>query len=266
MNYGKSVLTILLMGSSIVGFAQKEEAKLADKKDEVYRVKYYEEGEEPKKNDAVNDLHEIYAEKYMEGDTLSKMSYAFGQSIARNFEVQGFEAIDLAAMNLAILDVMTNKETKMTDTEAQEILSEYMNKMMELKAAKAKAKGEAFLAENGKRKEVTTTSSGLQYEVIKKAEGEGTSPTPNNKVTVHYHGTLTDGTVFDSSVDRGKPATFGLKQVIPGWTEGLQLMKVGDKYRFWLPSDLAYGERGAPGGKIGPNEVLVFEVELIEVK
>lgn len=122
-------------------------------------------------------------------------------------------------------------------------------------------KGKEFLAENGKRPEVTTTESGLQYEVL--TQGDGPKPTADQTVTVHYVGKLLDGTVFDSSVDRGEPATFGLRQVIPGWTEGVQLMSRGSKYRFYIPSSLAYGERGA-GRDIGPNETLIFDVELLD--
>lgn len=124
-------------------------------------------------------------------------------------------------------------------------------------------KGEAFLAENAKKDGVMTTDSGLQYEVM--TAGEGDNPTAQDKVTVNYKGTLIDGTVFDSSYDRGEPVTFPLSNVIKGWTEGVQLMKPGAKYKFFIPSELAYGERGA-GGRIGPNEALVFEVELLEVE
>ena len=123
--------------------------------------------------------------------------------------------------------------------------------------------GNVFLAENAKREEVTTTVSGLQYEVL--SEGKGDSPKATDEVTVHYHGTLIDGSVFDSSVERGQPATFPVNGVIPGWIEALQLMKPGAKYKLFIPSDLAYGERGA-GQKIGPNSTLIFEVELISIK
>ena len=130
----------------------------------------------------------------------------------------------------------------------------------EAKAAKAKEAGEKFLAENAKKEGVKTTASGLQYEVI--TEGKGEHPTKDDKVTVHYKGTLLDGTEFDSSYSRNQPITFPLGNVIAGWTEGVQLMTPGSKYRFWIPPNLAYGERGA-GAKIGPNETLVFEVELL---
>ena len=122
--------------------------------------------------------------------------------------------------------------------------------------------GSSFLIENAKKEGVITTSSGLQYEII--SNGTGATPSESDKVTVHYHGTLLDGTVFDSSVDRGQPATFPVNGVIPGWVEALQLMNVGSKYKLYIPSDLAYGERGA-GGAIGPNATLIFEVELLSI-
>ncbi|MCG8668490.1 MAG: FKBP-type peptidyl-prolyl cis-trans isomerase [Pseudomonadales bacterium] len=143
-------------------------------------------------------------------------------------------------------------------------------KMKEMQDAQAKAsdenkaKGEAFLAENKKREGVKTTDSGLQYEVLSSGAADGVSPGPNDKVKVHYHGTLVDGTVFDSSVDRGQPIEFAVGGVIKGWTEALQLMKKGDKFKLFIPSDLAYGARGA-GPKIGPHAALIFEVELLDV-
>lgn len=129
--------------------------------------------------------------------------------------------------------------------------------------AENKAAGEAFLAENGKKDNIITTASGLQYEVVE--QGDGASPSASDNVTVHYKGTTIDGKVFDSSYDRGAPATFPLNRVIAGWTEGLQLMKEGGKFRFFIPSELAYGERGA-GNLIGPNSALIFDVELIKVQ
>lgn len=141
----------------------------------------------------------------------------------------------------------------------------FENNMREKEAARgneAKAAGEKFLAENGKKKGVTTTASGLQYEILK--AGDGPKPQATDRVNVHYHGTLLNGKVFDSSVERGQPITFGVQEVIKGWTEALQLMPVGSKWRIFIPSNLAYGEQGA-GGDIGPNEALIFDVELLGI-
>jgi len=157
---------------------------------------------------------------------------------------------------------MTYDEAK---AEIQSFFGEMEKKQQEAAAKMAEANsaaGEAFLLENGKRVEVKTTPSGLQYEVL--VDGDGPQPTAEDRVEVHYTGKLIDGTVFDSSVDRGMPATFGVTQVIPGWVEALQLMKAGSKWRLFIPSALAYGPQGA-GGIIGPNQTLIFDVELLKV-
>jgi FKBP-type peptidyl-prolyl cis-trans isomerase len=146
---------------------------------------------------------------------------------------------------------------------ASNLYTSYDQKIQAEAKDKNRVAGELFMTENKKRPEVKTTSSGLQYEVLKKGTGT-VSPKATDKVTVHYHGTLIDGTVFDSSVERGQTASFGLNQVIPGWTEGLQLMSVGDKFRFYIPSNLAYGER-SPSAKIKPNSTLIFDVELFSI-
>lgn len=151
---------------------------------------------------------------------------------------------------------------KMNAEEAQAYLNQYVMGAQMKDAQAEQTKGESFLAENKAKSGIITTESGLQYKVIK--EGDGPRPVAEDQVKVHYTGRLLDGTVFDSSVDRGEPATFGVTQVIPGWTEGLQIMPVGSKYTFWIPSDLAYGERGA-GQLIRPNSTLEFEVELLEI-
>lgn len=151
---------------------------------------------------------------------------------------------------------------KMTPQEAQAYIQTYYMEASAKEAQKMKEEGEKFLAENKTKKDVITTESGLQYQVL--TEGTGEKPTADDKVKVHYTGTLLDGTVFDSSVERGEPAEFGVGQVIKGWTEVLQLMPVGSKYVVWIPSDLAYGERGA-GGDIKPNSTLKFEIELLEI-
>ena len=169
-----------------------------------------------------------------------------------------------------MFNVFESNNLELTQEEGQQFVQKYFtelkakNKLANDEKTKALAEeGVAYLAENSTKEGVTTTESGLQYEVLL-SKGEGSSPTPQDNVTVHYTGTLTDGTVFDSSVERGEPATFGVSQVIPGWTEALQLMSVGDKFRLVIPSELAYGQRGS-GAKIAPNSTLVFEVELLKI-
>lgn len=198
-----------------------------------------------------------------------KLSYALGLSMGNNFKRSGVEEINVQDFADGVAAVYYGSEPKMTYAEAQQTVQEYfmgLQKKQEEAAAKmaevnAKA-GEDFLLENGKRAEVKTTPSGLQYEVIK--EGDGEKPKAQDRVTVHYEGKLIDGTVFDSSVERGEPATFGVTQVIPGWVEALQMMSVGSKWRLFIPSALAYGPQGA-GGVIGPNQTLIFDVELLAV-
>ena len=182
--------------------------------------------------------------------------------MAKNLKSQGLDSINASAVAQAFTDVFEGNESAISEEESNEIMKTFSEKMMARqaeKSAKANEAGAAYLAENGAKEGVITTESGLQYEVI--VSGDGSKPTTADQVTVHYHGMLTDGTVFDSSVDRGEPATFGVTQVIKGWTEALQLMSVGDKWKLTIPSGLAYGDQGA-GGMIGPGATLVFEVEL----
>jgi len=160
-------------------------------------------------------------------------------------------------------DVLQGKPTKYSPEQANAIIQQFMEKATQQQFEANKLAGEKFLSENFKKEGVKTTLSGLQYEVIK--EGEGNHPSVNSTVTVHYEGTLIDGTVFDSSIKRGTPATFGVSQVIPGWTEALQLMNKGSKYRLYIPQELAYGAH-APGGSIQPYMALIFDVELIDFK
>jgi len=189
------------------------------------------------------------------------ISYALGADIAENLAKSNLDFINLEVFMKAMQD---SKDSNLVfDTEkGREVLNTYFTAKKAEEAKKASEEGVKFLAENGKKEGVKTTASGLQYSVI--TEGSGAKPTAADKVKVHYTGTLIDGTVFDSSVERGKPITFPLNGVIKGWTEGLQLMTVGSKYKFFIPYDLAYGERGA-GGSIPPYATLIFEVELLDI-
>lgn len=205
----------------------------------------------------------------METKELDRLSYALGISMGYNFRASGIESINVQDFADAVGAVMNGAPAKMTSEEAKAEVHKFFTELQARQQAEAskmadinKKAGEEFLAANGKRENVLTTPSGLQYEVLR--EGTGPKPKANESVTVHYTGTLIDGTVFDSSVERGEPATFGVNQVIPGWVEALQLMNEGSKWKLFIPSDLAYGPNGA-GGVIGPNQTLLFEVELIKV-
>ncbi|MCO6492124.1 MAG: FKBP-type peptidyl-prolyl cis-trans isomerase [Phaeodactylibacter sp.] len=193
---------------------------------------------------------------------MDSLSYSLGILLGQNLQSQGFDKIDEQSLNAGIHDMLAGNEPKFSMEEANNIIQQYMQKKQEAKFQSNIEEGKAFLEANAQREEVTVLPSGLQYEVLQ--AGEGKKPGATDKVTVHYHGTLTDGTVFDSSVERGQPATFGVNQVISGWTEALQLMPEGSKWKLYIPSDLAYGPRGA-GPKIGPYSTLVFEVELLKV-
>lgn len=195
-------------------------------------------------------------------DTVKKASYGVAVIIGSNIKSQGFDSLYVESFVAGIRDVFSNRTLKLDKEQSQMIVQSYMEGVMERKTRKAKEEGLAFLEANKTKEGVKTTPSGLQYKVI--SSGTGKAPTASDNVTVHYTGKLTDGTVFDSSVQRGQPATFGVSEVIRGWTEALQLMKEGDKWILYIPSDLAYGERGA-GGQIPPHSTLIFEVELIKV-
>lgn len=190
-------------------------------------------------------------------------SYAFGQLIGKNLQRQMPADLNIDLIMKAMGSTLKGEAQPFEPQTANEIFSAYSQKAQAAAGEKSKAEGKRFLEENKKRPGITVTASGLQYEVLKKGEGKE-SPKATDKVKVHYHGTNIDGSVFDSSVERGEPISFGLNQVIAGWTEGVQLMHVGDKFKFYIPAELAYGER-SPSPKIKPNSTLIFEVELFEI-
>ena len=201
---------------------------------------------------------------------MDKLSYALGIGIGTQLRGMGATNLNIDDFAQAIKDAIAGKKLKIDNKEAQTLVNNFFAEQQARKEAAAaeagraaKAVGEDFLAENAKKDNIVVLPSGLQYEVIR--EGNGKKPSATSKVKCHYEGTLIDGTKFDSSYDRGEPATFGLNQVIAGWTEGLQLMSEGAKYRFFIPYNLGYGERGA-GASIPPYAALVFDVELIEVQ
>lgn len=201
---------------------------------------------------------------------MDKLSYALGLSIGRQLSQMGVAEFNAGDFVQAVKDMIDGKESQIPTNEAQQLLGEYFRQQEEKQRAEAaekykgaKSEGEKYLAENAKKDGVITLPSGLQYLVLK--EGNGKSPKATDNVVCHYEGMLVDGTMFDSSIQRGEPATFPLNGVIAGWTEGLQLMKEGAKYRFFIPYQLGYGERGA-GASIPPFASLIFDVELIEVK
>lgn len=200
---------------------------------------------------------------------MDKVSYALGLGIGRQLSQMGADNLDIDDFAKAIKDILAGKKPEIDDAEAQTLVMDFFEKQEAKQRAAAaekfketKEKGEAYLAENAKKEGVVTLPSGLQYQVIK--EGNGRRPKATDKVKCHYEGMLVDGTLFDSSIQRGEPATFPLNGVIKGWTEGLQLMQEGAKYRFFIPYHLGYGENGA-GASIPPFAALVFDVELIEV-
>ncbi len=193
---------------------------------------------------------------------MDKISYALGLGIGQQIKSMNIENFSIEDFTKSISDVIEGKETAFSSREAQMMLQEYFTRKQKEEAQAHIAEGKAYLDANAKRQGVVVTKSGLQYEVLQ--EGKGKSPKATDTVRCHYEGRLLDGTVFDSSYKRGEPADFGLNQVIPGWTEGVQLMKEGAKFRFTIPYLLAYGEQGA-GASIPPFSTLIFDVELIKV-
>jgi FKBP-type peptidyl-prolyl cis-trans isomerase FklB len=201
---------------------------------------------------------------------LDSLRYAIGGDIGRNLKMSELDKISIELMAAGMRDVFSGKESTMSQQQCQSVINEYIQSLQQKKQEESgkklkenKDKGAAFLSDNGKKSGVKTLPSGLQYSVIK--EGKGPKPKETDMVKTHYHGTLINGTVFDSSVDRKDPATFPVNGVIKGWVEALQLMPVGSKWKLFIPSDLAYGDAGSPP-TIGPGETLVFEVELLSIE
>lgn len=197
-----------------------------------------------------------------QNNLMDSLSYSIGVVLAQNIKDQGITNVDMDVVTQAMVD-FSKGESQMERTQAEGIFGEEIQKIQQAKTEMAKGEGEAFLAENAMKEGVVTLPSGLQYKIVK--PGNGPKPTLENKVKVHYHGTMIDGQVFDSSVERGEPISFPLNGVIQGWQEGLQQMPLGAKYMLYIPQDLAYGARGA-GQVIKPYSALVFEVELLGIE
>jgi FKBP-type peptidyl-prolyl cis-trans isomerase FklB len=194
--------------------------------------------------------------------SMDSVSYSLGVLVGQNLKNQGFNKLDAGSLTNGLQDAIGGKQLAISAEQAGKIVNEYLEKASKAQSGPTIEEGKKFLAENSKKPGVVTLPSGLQYMVMK--EGSGPKPKATDKVTTHYTGTLLNGEVFDSSVERGQPATFPVNGVIKGWTEALQLMNVGSKWKLFIPYDLAYGERGA-GGQIKPFATLIFEVELLEI-
>ncbi len=193
---------------------------------------------------------------------MEKISYALGLNIGKSLKKSGIKELNIDKFAQGVKDVLQNLSLEISDEESKQILNDFFTNLQQERLERNKAEGKAFLEENAKKETVHQTASGLQYEVL--TEGNGDTPKASDRVKVHYHGTLIDGTVFDSSIRRGEPATFGVTQVIAGWVEALQLMQVGAKWRLYIPHKLAYGAQGA-GDLIEPFSTLIFDVELLEI-
>ena len=193
---------------------------------------------------------------------MDKVSYALGLSIGNNFQNSGIKKLQVEDFVKGLEDVLGEKQPAISYEEAKQVINDYFMKLQQERLEINKQAGAEFLEINRHKAGVVELPSGLQYEILK--QGTGAKPSASDKVKCHYHGTLINGTVFDSSVQRGEPATFGVSQVIPGWVEALQLMPVGSKWRLFIPSNLAYGEHGT-GDVIEPNSTLIFDVELLDI-
>lgn len=248
----KSIILLTAVFIGVTGLAQK-------KKELIKQVAMLqaEKTAMQKKWDSLQQAQEINM-----NDDLHSFSYAMGVSIGSDLKDSGVDSLFYNAFSIALKDVMNGTE-KMSVQEANTKMRATMNKLEEERNNKLKKESAQFLAENAKRPEISTTDSGLQYEIIEATEGA--KPTVVDKVKVHYTGMFPDGEVFDSSVERGEPIDFKVTGVIKGWTEALQLMSVGSKWKLYIPYDLAYGERGAGGGTIPPFAVLIFDVELLDI-
>ena len=249
----KSIIITAAFLVTCISFGQKKKDlinEVAKLKKEVTQLQ--------SKLDNIEKAKEINLE-----NDIHNFSYAFGVSIGNNLKTIGFDSLSYHSLSGALEDVLNGKE-KMNLNDAQKKVQETIKELQEKEAEEKSAEGQQFLAENGKRAGVVTTESGLQYEVTESGDPEGTKPTASSNVTTHYTGQLLDGTVFDSSVQRGQPATFPVGGVIAGWTEALQLMVPGDKWKLYIPFNLAYGEKGA-GKDIPPFATLIFEIELLSV-
>lgn len=241
----KSILYFLLLLAAIPVLSQSKK----DLEAEVKKLK--------------SEVEELKKPKEISLDNKQKkISYSIGVMIGSDIKMRAFDSLDAEAIAAGLRDILLNSTPRVEQSEAEMTVQQYMQAAMEKKNRKASEEGIAFLEQNKTKEGVQVTSSGLQYKVL--TPGTGKSPSKDGNVTVHYIGKLTDGTVFDSSVERGEPATFGVSDVIPGWTEALQLMKEGDKWILFIPYGLAYGERGYPP-QIPPFSTLIFEVELIKV-